>query len=153
MTTTTLPTTTTAIGKPKDNVLVLNSKKTLNPPVMTDLNGRQHTNFWFKLEDNTHAQGSCALLFDGQFYAFGSQEGDQQQISLVTQCALKRLGTLPFKFNHGACTSAQQKIHVCFELLSDFQTCRIADNPLGPFKEIHRSIFTHDKIQIASNEG
>ena len=66
---------------------------------------------------------------------------------------LPRLGTLPFNFDHGACTSALQKIYACFETLSDFQTCRIADNPLGPFQEIHKSIFTHDKIQIATNEG
>lgn len=152
ITTTTMPTTTTALGKPNDSVLILNTARAANPPIMTNLDGREHTNFWFKFENGTQAHGSCAMLFYGQFYIFGGFD-NKQQISTLAECSVKRLGSLPFVFEKGACTSAQQRIYLCFEDSSDYQTCRVADNPLGPFQEIDKSIFRHNGIQIVSNEG
>ena len=149
-----------------DSVLILNtyapwevrgtppSHYTANVPMITDLAGREWTDFEFHFEDEIHVYHSCMLTFQGRHYLYGSKEGDQRQIAQLDKCALKRIGTLPMEFDLGACATAQNAIYLCFEAESDYQTCRVSATPTGPFEPLGaKSIDDHRSIRIAASSS
>jgi len=77
--------------------------------------------FWdrFALPHGTESYGSCSTMLDGQMYIFGGQD-ERTQISIVEDCGLRRVGTLPINFYYGQCNSyfaanAEQYALLCFE--------------------------------------
>ena len=51
-------------------------------PLITDINGKEDYNIWFRFGDDTSYEHSCSLVFKNQMLVFG---GDQSpdQISIV----------------------------------------------------------------------
>ena len=102
-----------------------------------------------------------------------------RQISLVDQCHLKRVGTLPFLLARGACTNFRNdEIFLCFnsnalvgfdksyyQIISQnfalestprkdqSNRCFYAEDPLANFTESTPSTYQHSDTSIASNEG
>ena len=126
---------------------------------MTDLNGVVYTNFSFEIEqEGNYVHGSCGVQFEGHFYIYGGIEafgykGDSRQIAKVSGCALKRIGTLPFTFQRGACAATSSKLFFCFDELGDGKSCQLSTDPTGSFIGGPRSIEQHKKIRIAASEG
>lgn len=153
MTTTAVPTTTTAVSNSKKSVLILNTHSSMNAPTITDAAGRADTSgFWFKIEENAEVYFSCSLSFQGRNYIYGGSN-ERNQLSVVDGCALKRIGDLPFAFRLGACTSTPDQVFLCFDLGSDYKTCRVGQSANGPFVEIDKSIYAHKEIRIETSKS
>ena len=140
-------------AKPKDSVLILNTKKTNSPPMITDLTGRADSRgFWFKLEKYTEVSYSCAVNFKGRSYVYGGYK-EPYQLSMVDGCALTRVGDLPFPYTEGACTNTPNHVFLCFENLSDYKTCRVSHSATGPFEPVATSLYDHKYIRVAVSES
>ena len=101
----------TPVPKPTRSVLILNNNQ-LNPPMITDADGKEDINFLFHYHEGISFKYSCSLIWRGQFYVFG---GHEQQISVLDGCELKRIGTLAGDKNFMACTNlANMRIYLCF---------------------------------------
>ena len=125
----------------------------MHTPLITDVNERIDTrSFWFKIGDKTEVYRSCSVTFQGRSYVYGGYT-EQTQLSMVDECALKRIATLPFAFKYGACTSTPDQVFLCFELGSDHKTCRTGQSATGPFVEIEKSLYDHLYIRIAASNG
>ena len=122
--------------------------------MITDLDGRIGSrDFWFKLEPDTEAYSSCSLKFQGKFYIFGDYNNDHRQISVIDNCALRRIGSLPFTFRGGACATVDSTLYLCFERETDHQTCHTATDVLGPYEDMpQKSIYGHSHIRIAASD-
>ena len=76
----------------------------------------------FRFGDRTGSYRSCSTTLDGKVYIFGGityMTDYSDQISVVEHCGLTRVGTLPTKFENGACNSFQKSngeshILLCF---------------------------------------
>ena len=91
--------------------------------------------------------------FKGEFYIYGSQEEDRRQIAKVTDCSLKRVGSLPFDHKFGSCAANGNELFLCFDLNTDGKTCNNANEATGPFNEIAKSAEMHFWTRSAANEG
>ena len=131
----------------------MNTREPSNSPVLTDLNGNTNTKLSFKIDAGVHAYQSCGLQFKGEFYVYGSYEGDRRQIAKVTGCALKRVRTLPFSLYAGACAATTDRLFLCFDYAGDGKTCHVSNEPTGPFNSISKSIETHKNTRTATNES
>ena len=87
-TTTTTPRTRTTVA-PKTSVLILNTARYTNPPIITDATGRVDTDLRFTFGDDTSVWLSCSLTFQNQHYVFGDSSGYVRQISQIVGCRLK----------------------------------------------------------------
>ena len=134
------------------SVLVLNTYKSYNVPVLTDINGNVQT-INFEVENDVHVDRSCGVQFKGDFYVYGSYLGDKRQIAKVTNCSLKRIGTLPFTHFIGACAATKDQVFLCFDYNGDKKTCRAANEPTGKFNRIAKSTHKHSETRIAANDG
>ena len=77
----------------------------------------------------------------------------QRQISKVINKTLKRIGTLPFDFRYGGCTSTKSEIILCFHSVGGkYKTCYKTTNATSQFKETAKSIYDHKQIKLASSE-
>ena len=146
-TTTTISTTTTVAPS---NVLILNTRLSDQLPVLTDLYGKIYDNFSFEIENDAHAYFSCGVQFKGNFYIYGA-ENDRRQIAMVSDCALKKIATLPFNHYYGACAANADRLFLCFDYHEDGKTCRMSNQPTGPFQETPKSTQTHIQTRVASN--
>ena len=132
----------------------------------------------FAFEPETEAEDSCSVIWQNQMYVFGGWTY-MRQISLVDQCHLKRVGTLPFLLARGACTNFRNdEIFLCFnsnalvgfdksyyQIISQnfalestprkdqSNRCFYAEDPLANFTESTPSTYQHSDTSIASNEG
>ena len=79
----------------KTTVLVLNTRKGVKAPLLVDAKGRSDTNFTMSFGRETEVYHSCSVTYRNRFYIFGGNER-RRQISEVTHCELKRIGTLGF---------------------------------------------------------
>jgi len=62
----------------------------------------------FSFSNETGSSGSCSTVINGKIIIFGgSLEPFKNQVSLVEDCRLTRIGTLPFSFSGGACNTFQ----------------------------------------------
>ena len=62
----------------------------------------------FRFGDRTGSQHSCSTIVDGKMTIFGGESDHSNQISLVENCGLTRVGTLPMGFWCGSCNSFQK---------------------------------------------
>ena len=77
------------------------------------------------------------VTFRNRFYVFGGLS-QERQISEVTQCELKRIGTLDFDHQFWDCTNVGDKeIYLCFGI-NCFDQCRSADDPLGSYRKEYK---------------
>ena len=141
------------------SVLVLNTYKPANKPILTDLNGKAMNCPAFTIADDVEVYKSCAVTYQNQFYVYGGNT-HKRQIAKVTNKVtptLRRVGTLPFKFAFGGCTSTTDKIILCFHYgfhgdRGYPRTCYTTTNPIGQFEETRKSIYKHGLIKFASSE-
>ena len=154
---TTSPSMTTAIPKPLASVLILHSLPDSigeHVPVITDSSGRAEyagKDFDFSFGPKTKVSNSCSITYRGNFYVFGGSS--KRQISKVIDCSLKRVGTLSFNFEYGACTTVNEDvIYLCFDK-DHTKQCFAGADPVGSFTKITRSNFDHRATRISSNEG
>ena len=122
-------------------------------PVITNGAGIVETDFNFVLDDETEVYSACSLTFQNEHYVFGGQRPKQRQISKVTSCALKCIGTLAFNhFYADGVSVADQLIYLCFDY-DDSMQCRVGSSPTGPFDKISESLYHHGMTRIATNDG
>ena len=77
----------------------------------------------------------------------------KDQISKLTNCSLRRIGSLDFHFNGGGCANfGNEKIVLCFDYYERKQ-CWTAETALGLFKRTTEAHFDHKLIRIAASEG
>ena len=79
-------------------------------------------------------------------------KSDRKQISQVDGCSLKRIGTLGFNLEKGACTVTENKIWLCFDYVDGHQ-CYWSDDALGHWTKINRSFYDHVYTRIAASPG
>lgn len=79
--------------------------------------------FKFTMGEQTNVDQACGLVFKGKMYILGSED-EKKQIAVVDDCALKRVGDLPFRFMSGSCTNMyDEQIVMCFDAYAP-ETCR-----------------------------
>merc|ERR1712157_142240 len=81
---------------------------------------------------------------------FGGQGQYEDQISEISNCALRRTGNLPKSFYMGACGAYNGKVWLCFDYYAE-NTCYSYDGnnvASGP-----SSNFAHSKISLADFRG
>ena len=75
----------------------------------------------------------------------------------MSQCAVRKIGDLPFNHKFAACTNVDEvNLYLCFHdgSSSDFKKCRLSNSPTGPFyDQVPASKFTHRGIGIANSGG
>ena len=119
---------------------------------MTNINGNVKS-INFEIESDVYVDHSCGVQFKGDHYIYGSYSGDQRQIAKVTNCSLKRIGTLPFTLYYGACAATMDRVFLCIDYYGDKKTCHAANEPTGQFNVIAKSAYVHDQTRIAANNG
>ena len=136
------------------SVLILNTF-TSRIPIITDLAGTVKsggTDFGFEYGTDTQVKYSCSITWKGAFYMFGG-DSEKTQISVVDNCKLTRVGTLPFQLYLGACTNVNdQEFYLCFDLNNPFK-CYKGTEPDGSFSSIANSLENHKYTRIAHNQG
>ena len=136
------------------SVLILNTF-TSRIPIITDLAGTVKsggTDFGFEYGTGTEVDGSCSITWKGAFYIFGG-DSEKTQISVVDDCKLTRVGTLPFALKFGACTNVNdQEFYLCFDLNNPCK-CYKGTEPDGSFSSIADSLESHKYTRIANNQG
>ena len=153
--TTTTTTETTTSANLNTWILVLNTRYSSNKPLIIDGKGRsKETEFTYGSETEVH--GSCSIIWQGAMYIFGGYTY-RRQISVVDQCRLTKIGTLPFNMNFGACAQRNnQDVFICFEDYEDsstFKNCYRATGPLEMFNNLPSSTHTHSNTRIAVTSG
>ena len=133
------------------SVLVLNTHDSNNKPILTDLNGKAMNCPAFTIADGVEVDHSCAVTYQGRFYVYGGKKY-QRQIAKVTDKALRKIGSLPFDFYRGGCSSTTEKIILCFHFYGDMKTCYKTTNSIAQFEATRKSIHEHRKIKFASSE-
>ena len=133
------------------SVLVLNTYKPANKPILTDLNGKAMNCPAFTIGDAVEVLKSCAVTYQGGFYVYGGINY-KRQIAKVIDKSLKKIGSLPFDFRFGSCSSTTDKIILCFHWHGDKRTCYKTTNPLSQFEETTKSIHEHRGIKFTSSE-
>ena len=119
---------------------------------MTDLNGKETRCPAFTIADDVEVNYSCALTYQDQFYVYGG-ETYKRQIAKVKDMSLINVGSLPFDFYWGGCSSTKSKILLCFHRDGDHKTCYQTTNPTDHFVETTKSIHEHKTIKFASSES
>ena len=118
---------------------------------MTDLNGKEMSCPGFTIADDAEVSYSCAVTYKDQFFVYGGWD-HKRQIAKVTNKSLRNVGSLPFDFCNGGCSSTTSKIVLCFHYWADQRTCYQTTNPTGQFKQTTKSIHKHGGIKFASSE-
>ena len=152
-TTSTTNTITTTAATPKTEVLVLNSNSIMNAPIVTNAFGRQDTNFFFMMGENTEVRYSCGLTWRNQHFVFGGSV-HKTQVSKINNCKLESVGQLTFYHSFGACANvADNQIYLCFnDTPGDYKKCRMSSSPTGTFEDALDSISEHRRIRISASE-
>ena len=99
------------------SVLVLNSKFGWNPAILIDSNGNKEELTCFERDSETEASGSCSINWHNQMIIFGGHN-EQRQISRLDDYKLKRIGSLDFDHENGACSVMNGEIYLCFHWFS-----------------------------------
>ena len=133
---------------------------------MTDLNGKDINCSTFKIQKRTIETGnkevsvdavevrySCAVTYQDKFFVYGGNSEFVRQILIAANKSLAKVGTLPFDFTMGGCSSTSSKIILCFHIDGDKKTCYISANPKANFKETDKSIHRHRLTKFASAES
>ena len=97
----------------RKTVLVLNTHESINVPVLVDAEGRLDSELMTVYGEETEVHGSCSVTYQNRFYMFGGKK-QKRQISEVTECEVKRIGSLDFDHSEGACSDNDHEIFLCF---------------------------------------
>ena len=100
----------------------------------------------FEFGSETEAYFSCGAQHRGKYYVFGGTK-QTQQISMVTDCGLVRVGSLHFDFSRGSCASLDDNYYVALCFGKGSKLCSLwsgEDNHVLP-----ESIVKHDYTDIA----
>ena len=81
-----------------------------------------------------------------------SKSGYERQIGQVSDCDLKRLGTLDFDMAGGACFTSNEIMVLCFGD-DESKQCRRGTNPTGAFDTIQNSTHNHWMVRISASKG
>lgn len=76
----------------------------------------------------------------------------KDQISLVSDCGLTRVGTLDFDLLLGSCFANQNYIILCFSE-DNMKQCRRSSDPVGTFEKLQKSQFSHYAVRLSASEG
>ena len=141
----------------KKTVLVLNTYERYaaprrTPPVVVDAEGRMDSNILFSHIGETEVYLSCSVMYRNKYYVFGGVR-QMRQISELTGCELRRIGSLKFNHAYGSCsTFGDREILLCFDW-NDNKQCRSAVDPLGDFTKIEPSTHEHEYARTASTQS
>ena len=137
-------------------ILVLNTRKPSNVPIVIDPFGRRKSKeIGFTYGSGTQARGSCSLIWHGKMFLFGGFPNGRQ-ISVVDGCQLVKKGNLSFLMNGGACATRENEIFICFENWDDKSTwrnCHRSSGPLETFSKLAHSTHNHRQTRIAVTTG
>ena len=97
----------------QSSVLVLNSRNGWKQAVLIDTKGNNDELTCFERDPRTEAYNSCSINWQNQVIIFGGDK-EKRQISRLDGLKLKRIGSLDFNHNKGACSVMNEKIHLCF---------------------------------------
>ena len=122
----------------------------MNVPLLIDIDGNVDNRLSFEIENEVFADRSCGVQFKENFYVFGSRNGDQRRIAKLVNCELKRVGTLPFTFDVGACAATEDQLFLCFDLVRDGQTCDVTTEPTDQWIHAKRHGFLPENTKINS---
>lgn len=134
-----------------DSVLVLHNA---TQALITNADGDVTELVGWTIDGEASSKSLCSLTFKNQMYIYGSTNSYgsyHKQISSVTNCGLKRVGTLPFSLENGSCFSTNEHILLCFGL-DDTQQCYRSSQPLNNFTKIAKSSFGHYQIRMAASK-
>ena len=116
---------TATVDTPTGSAMVLyaNSKKPYLKSFLIDFDAVVNPTFNFEMGEDTNVDQSCSLVFKDKMYVLGSED-EKYQIAEVTDCGLKRIGDLSFRFVSGSCANMYDEfIVMCFDLY-DQKQCR-----------------------------
>ena len=105
----------------------------------------------FTIADDVEVYQSCAVTYQDQLYVYGGRNY-KRQIAKVINKSLRKVGSLPFDFTSGGCSSTTDKIILCFHRDGDGRTCYKTTNPIEQFEETRKSIHEHRHIKFASSK-
>ena len=82
---------------------------------------------------------------------------NERQLGLVTNCALRNIGSLPFSFYDGACSATKKNIYLCFANRKDdiesLYLCYRTRDPLARFDQLSKTKYHHSWAKIATSES
>ena len=135
------------------SVLVLNTHYlySLNNSTLVDLNGNWLYCPAFTIADDVEVDLSCGVRYQDQLYVYGGRK-NKRQIAKITNKSLTKVGSLPFNFRLGGCSSTTNEIFLCFDLYGDGKTCYKTTNPIAHFEKTRKSKHKHQWIKLASSE-
>ena len=135
------------------SVLVLNTHYlySLNNSTLVDLNGNWMYCPAFIIADDVEVDLSCGVRYQDQLYVYGGRK-NKRQIAKISNKSLTKVGSLPFDFTLGGCSSTTNKIILCFHFDGDGKTCYKTTNPIAQFEATTKSIHAHRAIRFASSE-
>lgn len=129
-TTSTTKSTTTTPSALNTSILVLYTINGMTPtiqhPFITSVDGtKKPVNFNY--DDKTSVYRSCSVSVNNTMIVYGGANA-KRQISQVTDCSLKIIGTLPFDFDTGSCAYEKNMILLCADTKKNQtpQTCYIS---------------------------
>ena len=147
ITTTTVATTT--LSTAKKSILMLNTYKSDNQPLIINPSGDFLDDIDFSYGTFTEAYHSCSVTFQNRMLIFGGHD-NKRQISEIIECGIYRVGDLKFDFNYGACTVANKHITLCFDSTHAKQ-CYQSNGDLDHFNTIEKSNDHHMRTRIAAS--
>ena len=108
-------------------VLILNTVKAANVPVLTNAAARNDKNFYFSIGEEAQVQFSCSLTWENELYVFGGNTKKRQISKVTSACRLEQIGQLTFDHFFGDCVNvANNKIVLCFNYDNGWKKCRMA---------------------------
>lgn len=150
---TTTSTTTTTTTLSEFAILVLNTYKSANKPILLNSNGQVTIETTFEFGENTEVYGSCSATFQNEFYVFGGYR-EEYQISKIQDCQLNRIGDLEFPLWSGTVLNVyeneSEKLYFCFDRY-DIKRCRMWDGL--SFSNIDDSKYDHQNTRLGAYNG
>ena len=123
---------------------------------MTNLNGVA-VDAKFDISNGVEVSRNCGVLFKGNFYVYGGDsKRTEHQIAKVQNCALEKIGELPFPLSWGGCAANANSLFLCFHYWGtseEGKTCHVSNEPTQSFIEIPKSIGTHRQTRPAATDG
>ena len=137
------------------SLMLLDYEGEVKLPLLVDGKGRSDSSFRLSLYFGVGVSSSCSVTYRNRFLVFGGRTNTghaiETQISEVTKCRLKRIGTLPFNHIGGACSNINDRfIYLCFSQ-GHKRMCRSAEGPLEPFTGIVPSKYDHQRITTVAS--
>ena len=103
---------------------------------------------------------SCGLIFRNQYFIYGGvpqyEVQTNRRILQLQDCGLIKIDSdLSFDHRAGACGSTKKAIILCFnnDDPADFDRCRQAASPSGPWSEMTFSTHEHHATSVAPSQG